>query len=170
MQLIRRRIQHKQRNWRVADLSTSLEHDLLNGCNVIQTVSYDSYCTMITVDSAWWVLMPWCLFGARASATIIMTQTGRWIMRFPFLCNVAAMIGNDLSTTKGLCYHTQPRTRDQPVKRTHIQHAFDSMAWWHFPRYWPFVRGIHRSPVNSPHRGQWRGALMFSLICTWMLE
>ena len=35
----------------------------------------------------------------------------------------------------------------------------------HFPRYWPFVRGIHRSPVNSPHKDQWRGALMFSLIC-----
>ena len=25
--------------------------------------------------------------------------------------------------------------------------------------------GIHRSPVNFPHKGQWRGALMFSLIC-----
>ena len=36
-----------------------------------------------------------------------------------------------------------------------------------FPRYWPFVRGIHRSPVNSPHKGQWRGALMFSLIYAW---
>ena len=35
----------------------------------------------------------------------------------------------------------------------------------HFPRYWPFVRGIHRSPVNSLHKGQWRGALIFSLIC-----
>ena len=34
----------------------------------------------------------------------------------------------------------------------------------HFPRYWPFVRGIHWSPVNSPRKGQWRGALMFSLI------
>ena len=30
-----------------------------------------------------------------------------------------------------------------------------------------FVREIHRSLVNSPHKGQWRGALMFSLICTW---
>ena len=29
----------------------------------------------------------------------------------------------------------------------------------------PFVRGIHRSPVNSPHKSQWRGAMMFSLIC-----
>ena len=34
-----------------------------------------------------------------------------------------------------------------------------------FLRYWPFVRRIHRSPVNSPHKGQWRGALMFSFIC-----
>ena len=41
----------------------------------------------------------------------------------------------------------------------------DVIKWKHFPRYWPFVRGIHRSPVNSPHKGQWRWALMFSLIC-----
>ena len=41
----------------------------------------------------------------------------------------------------------------------------DVIKWKHFPRNWPFVRGIHRSPVNSPHKGQWRGALMFSLIC-----
>ena len=45
-------------------------------------------------------------------------------------------------------------------------------AWWryrwkHFPRYWPLVQGIHRSLVNSPHKGQWRGALMFSLIYVW---
>ena len=43
----------------------------------------------------------------------------------------------------------------------------DVIKWSHFPRYWPFVRGIHWSPVNSLHKGQWRGALMFSLICTW---
>ena len=42
-------------------------------------------------------------------------------------------------------------------------HHDDVIKWKHFPRYWPFVRGIHRSPVNSPHKGQWRGALMFSL-------
>ena len=42
------------------------------------------------------------------------------------------------------------------------------MQWKYFPRYWPFVRGIHRSPVNSPHKGQWRGALIFSLICAWI--
>ena len=32
------------------------------------------------------------------------------------------------------------------------------IKWKHFPRYFSFVRGIHRSPVNSPHKGQWHGA------------
>ena len=44
----------------------------------------------------------------------------------------------------------------------------DVIKWKHLPRYWPFVRGIHRSPVNSPHKGQWHRALMFSLICAWI--
>ena len=46
-----------------------------------------------------------------------------------------------------------------------IEHD-DVIKWKRFPRYWPFMRGIHRSSMNSPHKGQWRGALMYSLICT----
>ena len=47
-----------------------------------------------------------------------------------------------------------------------------SVTWWRhqmetFPPYWPFVRWIRRSPVNCAHMGQWRGALMFSLMCAW---
>ena len=44
----------------------------------------------------------------------------------------------------------------------------DVIKWKPLLRYWPFLRGIHRSPVNSPNKGQWRGALMFSLICAWI--
>ena len=44
----------------------------------------------------------------------------------------------------------------------------DVIKWKHFLCYWSFVRGIHRSLVNSPHKGQWRGALVFSLICAWI--
>ena len=44
----------------------------------------------------------------------------------------------------------------------------DVIKWKPFPGYWPLVRGIHRSPVNSPHKGHWRGALIFSLICAWI--
>ena len=46
----------------------------------------------------------------------------------------------------------------------------DVIKWKHFPRYWPFVWGIHRWPVNSQHKGQWRGALMLSLFCAWMYD
>ena len=37
-----------------------------------------------------------------------------------------------------------------------------------FPRFWHCVQGIHRWPVNSSHKGQWRGDLMFSLIYAWI--
>ena len=49
-----------------------------------------------------------------------------------------------------------------------VMYHDDVIKWKHFPRNWPFVRGIHWSPVNSPHKGQWRGALMFSLIYVWI--
>ena len=52
----------------------------------------------------------------------------------------------------------------QPRTRASIRHDV-VIKWKHFLSYWPFVWGIHRPPVNSPHKGQWRGALMFSLIC-----
>ena len=43
----------------------------------------------------------------------------------------------------------------------------DVIKWKHFRRYWQLVQGIHWPPVNSPHKVQWRGALMFSLIWVW---
>ena len=44
----------------------------------------------------------------------------------------------------------------------------DVIKWKHFPCNWPFVRGIDLFPVNSTHKGQWRRALMFSLIYVWI--
>ena len=41
---------------------------------------------------------------------------------------------------------------------------YDDVIMEQIPRYWLFVRGIHRWPVDSPHKGQWRGAL----ICAWI--
>ena len=51
--------------------------------------------------------------------------------------------------------------------------TYQEISWWRhqmetFPRNWTFVRGSRRSPVNSPHKGQWRWALMFSLISVWI--
>ena len=55
---------------------------------------------------------------------------------------------------------------DRKSKYTSQKHD-DVIKWKHFPCYWLFVRGIHRSPVNSPQRGQWPGVLMVC-ICTWI--
>ena len=55
------------------------------------------------------------------------------------------------------------------VMGTHVSHKsheiwFDThddvIKWKHFPHHRPFV--------NSPHKGQWGGALMFSLTCVWI--
>ena len=45
-------------------------------------------------------------------------------------------------------------------------------TWWRhqmetFSALLAFCEGNHRSPMDPPHRGQCRGALMFSLICAW---
>ena len=59
------------------------------------------------------------------------------------------------------CIHTH-------TFNTHTCTHFHIHSWWcyqHFPRYWPFVAS---NAVNSMHKGQWRRALMFSLICAWI--
>ena len=75
-------------------------------------------------------------------------------------CNIAIYVAYIHFMT-----HNDRNRRKSPILR--FPHD-DVIKWKHFPRNWPFVRGIHRSPVNSPHKGQWRGALMISLICVWL--
>ena len=55
------------------------------------------------------------------------------------------------------------RLSDRRMKFTGWRHQMET-----FSVLLAFLRGIHRSPVNSPHKGQWRGALMFSFICAWI--
>ena len=44
-------------------------------------------------------------------------------------------------------------------------HHDDVIKWKYFPRYGPFVWGIHRSPVNSLYKDQWR---CFLLVSAWI--
>ena len=48
-----------------------------------------------------------------------------------------------------------------PSASTVLTKYNDVTKWQQSPRYWPLVRGIHKSPVNSPHKGQGRGDLVF---------
>ena len=53
--------------------------------------------------------------------------------------------------------HLQPPWRHRMTSasyqhQNHMKYLHDDVIKWkHFPRYWPLVREIHRSSVNSPH-------------------
>ena len=69
-------------------------------------------------------------------------------------------LGKEINELKKHVIQTQ-------VSKTTQQYDY-VIKWKHFPRHWPFARGVHRPPMNSPCKGQWRGALMCSLICAWI--
>ena len=46
-------------------------------------------------------------------------------------------------------------------------HHDDVIKCKHFLRYSPFVRGIHWPWLDSPHKGQWCRALIFSMTRAW---
>ena len=61
-----------------------------------------------------------------------------------------------METVLGLLSLCEGNHRWIPVTRTVgvplllvLTNHDDVIKWKHFPRYWPFVREIHRSPVNS---------------------
>ena len=95
-----------------------------------------------------------CL-SASESTLKNMANISHWSYKYGYQNNHKARLDKTMCVFHGIYRINRIKTRIQ---------------WWRhqmetFPRYWPFVRGIHRSPVNSPHKGQWRRALMFSLIC-----
>ena len=93
--------------------------------------------------------------GQYSTYTVTMLRCFKWHISSKSVWCIAEFVGLIYTMAAELATVRAP-THDDVIK------------WKHLPRYWPFVRGIHRSPVNSPHKGQWRGALMFSLICVWI--
>ena len=58
------------------------------------------------------------------------------------------------------------------IAQLHYSQMQTKNAWWRHQMetssaLLAFVRGIHRWPVKTPHKAQWQGALIFSLICAW---
>ena len=91
---------------------------------------------------------------------------------FDFIVLCLCQFSTRLCVHKDIVKHTVHTIVSWPYHKQWLVHVNQS-AWIkptihddvikrkHFPRYWPFVRGNHRSPVNSPHKGQWREAMMF---------
>ena len=98
------------------------------------------------------------LFATEKTSGFIYIDVCLFVTIIPF-----CMVQNDNFITK-----IQLRSNGRKGVYALFLSAHDVIKWKHFPRYWPFVRGIHRSPVNSRHTGQWRWAWKFSLICAWI--
>ena len=64
-----------------------------------------------------------------------------------------------------------PYNLSRRLRRTAVISSISSIWWCHqmkpFTALLALCEGIHRPSVDSPHRGLWRGALMFSLMCPW---
>ena len=101
-----------------------------------------------------------------------MTKYIKWLRTISYdfvmvLPNTIAVITSEIGRPQTYSSVPYPEIIDYIIGNKNNVHD-DVIKWKHFPRYWPFVRGIHRSPLNSPQKGQWRGALMFSLIYAWI--
>ena len=109
----------------------------------------------------WWLMRQKQVSQTGISNCILQYSVGYKYLSLPGIPASGAKVLN----TVGCNYLSLPEI---PASGAKVLIHDDVIKWKHFPRNWPFVRGIHRSPVNSPHKGQWRGALMFSLICVWI--
>ena len=96
---------------------------------------------------------------------------------YPKIALVAPSPDNSLtdleSDQKLISYEGTPAVTHKMETITQDENAslISHDIWWrhqmeYFPCYWSLV-GMHRSLVNSPHKCQWRGALMFCWICAW---
>ena len=100
------------------------------------------------------------------------TSSAKWRQFCPGGCELKPMMENSRVTSliskriqTGAWMHLQVDTTCGLA--AHYWFGEDVIKWKHFPRYWPFWRGIFRSPVDSAHKDQLCGAFIFSLICTW---
>ena len=73
-----------------------------------------------------------------------------------------------------MCWSERQHTKNKKIKSTiydylkqHERCTNIELSWWRhqmetFPCCWPFVRGIHLSPLDSSHKDQWRGCFLWS--------
>ena len=97
-----------------------------------------------------------------------LSKAAEWSLFTYSLVSIVCRVNTNNHQQKTNCFPLHLTTSGRWTCPTNRVWHDDVIKWKYFPRYWPFVRGIHQSPVNSPHKGQWHGALMFSMICAWI--
>ena len=77
-----------------------------------------------------------------------------------------------LQASLSLSFKIAYDTSSYRMKSSGFYHACHFTWWRHqmetFSALLVTCAGNSSAPVNSPHKGQWHGTLMFSLICVWI--
>ena len=103
---------------------------------------------------------PWCFCYFYVQEWFFMYDlcTSMKFMRLAYRCYKCLGYAHRLSWKIVFCTTVSHGLRHKPSD------GHDGVIKWkHFPHRWPFVWGIHRSPMNSPHKGQWRFDIFFDL-------
>ena len=107
-----------------------------------------------------------CICSVRSRSTITPT---RWYDRVKLMSNRRRLANLSWPARKRGHWRSSVAGRSLILGRLWDLEAEENTWWRHqmeiFSALLALLRGIHRSPVNAPHKGQWRGALMFSFIC-----
>ena len=139
----------------------TMTHLTLNKMSGIsQTISLDAFSWM--KNFVFWLKFHWNLF-----LKVQMTLIQHWLPMLTRFTDASMRHKGEMSFNGS---SRKSRHIDNTLRSFYVSHweHDDVIKWKNFQRNRPFVRGIHRSPVNSPHKSQWRGALVFSLICVWI--
>ena len=89
-------------------------------------------------------------------------QYGRSVIQLKPFRIIKSLYGNSVEVIKEFLIlgHAIIHYTNNKVQYEQIEfHKHDNVIKW--KGYWPFVRGIHRSPVNSPHRPLTQGFDVF---------
>ena len=130
--------------------------------------------SMLTIKETSWLSISWPLWGESSDRWVLLRKASNlesvfmsWRLHADNISTTTSAILLDtvfctllrwedlrmdfVNKNAMLRLHTKQNKNDDVIK------------WKHSPGYLTFVRGIHRSQVNSPHKGQWRGAWCFLL-------
>ena len=137
-------------------------------CNVYNRMKHKLNCWNVKCWVSWWcgqLLSPNLWEGKKMRTMELSSSIDSFIPRKSMDTGNSATTMPNQSKSSSLELCRWPEYAIHWVMHVVAHNHDDVIKWKYFPRYWPFVWGIQWLPVNSPHKGQWRGALMFSLIC-----
>ena len=130
-----------------------------------RSFKYDWQCVSVGAGSS---LSP-VVFGSKplSEPTLTSLQLHLWITRLPRMNHEA---GHTCKTVNicHLAFKMQTLSEIYNYSREILAIHDDVTKWKHFPRYWSFVRGIHRSPEFPSQRPVTQSFDVCFFICAWI--